>query len=100
MNKMRWHTSLSHFSRPLSLAENAVNRINREQASKIACVVNSDFGEVTWYYPSNVASNTENDSYVTYDHHQNFWVIGAIERTDGIDKALEQANWNVVTGSR
>lgn len=41
------------------------NNINRDQAGKIVCGVNSSFNEITWWYPS--ASSTEIDSYVTFN---------------------------------
>ena len=56
--------------------------INTDQAEKIACRVVSDFGEVTWHYPS--AGSTENDKYVTWSE-RGWWAVGALERTSGVD---------------
>lgn len=73
---------------PCEVADYVFNRLNRAQASKIAAVANSDFNEVTWYYPS--TAGTENDSYVTYNYAENVWCIGTLARTEGIDRGFLQ----------
>ena len=73
------------FVRPLPCAvgDFVLNRLSREQASKVACVPNTDFNEVTWHYPS---GGGDNDSYVTYNYALGQWYTGAISRSDGIDR--------------
>lgn len=60
------------------------NDLNRDQISKVVCTSRSEFGEVTWYYPSGNA--TENDRYVTYNWREGHWAIGLLERTSDIDR--------------
>ena len=62
------------------------NDLNRTQASKIWCEKRSQFGEVTWYYPS--ATSTECDRYVTYNYALGIWYFGALERTGGVDQGI------------
>ena len=60
--------------------------INTSYLYKVACGVNSQFNEVTWYYPS--ASSTENDSYVKYNTVLQQWDYGTLGRTAWIDQSV------------
>jgi len=60
--------------------------INTSYLSKVCCAVNSQFNEVTWYYPS--ASSTENDSYVKYNTVLQQWDYGSLGRTAWIDQSV------------
>jgi hypothetical protein len=44
---------------------------------------NKKFKEVTWFYPSENAdqTNPEPDSYVTYNYAENAWTVGSLART-------------------
>ena len=60
--------------------------INTSYYYKVCCAVNSQFNEVTWYYPS--ASSTENDSYVKYNTVLQQWDYGSLGRTAWIDQSV------------
>jgi len=60
--------------------------INTSYLSKVCCAVNSQFNEVTWYYPS--ALSTENDSYVKYNTVLQQWDFGSLGRTAWIDQSV------------
>ena len=62
------------------------NDINLLQAHKITCYPRSEFGEITWHYPS--AGSTENDKYVTLNYLSGHWWIGSLERTCGADRGV------------
>jgi len=62
--------------------------INTGQMSKVTAMHNSQFGEVTWYYPS--ASSIENNRYVTYNYREEHWTIGAMVRLCGTDRGVVQ----------
>jgi hypothetical protein len=54
---------------------------------KIRCAVNSNFNEITWYYPS--ANGTgEIDSYVKYNLVVGQWDYGTLGRTAWIDQSV------------
>lgn len=59
------------------------NNLNVLQKSKITVEMNSDFGEITWRYPS--GSSTEIDSYVTWNFRENHWTVGQSTRLSGVD---------------
>jgi hypothetical protein len=60
--------------------------INTSYYYKVACGVNSQFNEITWYYPS--ANSTENDSYVKYNTVLQQWDYGTLGRTAWIDQSV------------
>ena len=59
---------------------------NKAYAYKIRCATNTQFNEVTWYYPS--ANSTENDSYVKYNTQLQQWDYGTLSRTAWIDQSV------------
>lgn len=50
------------------------------QAHKVCCGSNNDFGEVIWFYPSNSDDTGENSRYVVYNHRENHWSFGTMNR--------------------
>ena len=60
--------------------------INTSYLYKVCCGVNSQFNEITWYYPS--ANSTENDSYVKYNTVLQQWDFGTLGRTAWIDQSV------------
>lgn len=61
---------------------------NFEQKDKVVCGVNSQWGEVVWYYPS--ASSQENDRYVIYNYLDKIWYYGNLSRTAWKDRGIRQ----------
>lgn len=61
---------------------------NFEQKDKVVCGVNSQWGEVVWYYPS--ASSQENDRYVIYNYLDKVWYYGNLSRTAWKDRGIRQ----------
>ncbi len=57
--------------------------INYSQISKVYAVLNSQHGEIWWFYPSE--GNLENDKYVALDYQAGHWNVGDIDRTAGVD---------------
>jgi hypothetical protein len=60
------------------------NNFNKGESDKVFAGVNSEFNEVTWFYPS--ADSSENDLYVTYNYVERVWTHGALARTGWIDR--------------
>jgi hypothetical protein len=76
------------FVRPLKcdVLDYVVNNLSQTQRSKVYAVANNQFGEVWWLYPS--ASNSECDSYVSYNYREGHWSIGTLARTAGTDRGV------------
>ena len=60
--------------------------LNADQKAKVFAVTNSDFDEVTWFYPS--TAGTECDSYVSYSTTEGHWMAGSLARSAGVDKGV------------
>lgn len=71
---------------PCPIWDVVFQNINKNYYSKVICAVNSQFNEVTWYYPSTNA--TENDSYVKYNVVLQQWDYGSLGRTAWIDQSV------------
>jgi len=71
---------------PCPIWDVVFQNINTSYLYKVACGVNSQFNEVTWYYPS--ASSTENDSYVKYNTVLQQWDYGSLGRTAWVDQSV------------
>jgi hypothetical protein len=61
---------------------------NFAQSDKVFAASNSEFNEVTWFYPS--ANSPENDLYVTYNYAEKVWTHGSLARTAWLDRGLKQ----------
>lgn len=68
---------------PCEVQDRVFSNFNYGQAWKVTSRTTSKFGEITWHYPS--AGSTENDRYVTWNHIENHWTLGALDRTCGCD---------------
>src|SRR6185437_4026788 len=61
--------------------------IDTAHADKVTCAINSDFGEVAWYFPSLSGGTGEIDSYVKCNYLNGFiWDFGQLQRTAWIDQ--------------
>ena len=60
------------------------NDFNKGESDKVFAGLNSEFNEVTWFYPS--ADSTENNLYVTYNYVDRVWSHGALARTGWLDR--------------
>lgn len=68
---------------PSDVRDFVFNDLNRSQQSKVHAVANAEFGEIWWFYPGD--DSTECNRYVAYNYREGHWLIGAIDRTAGVD---------------
>jgi hypothetical protein len=71
---------------PCEVSDYVFSDMNNDQRSKVHAVVNSQFGEIWWFYPS--GSSTECDRYVAFDYSEKVWMTGNIDRTAGVDRGV------------
>ena len=69
---------------PCEVQERVFNNLNVLQGAKVAAGVNSQFGEVWFFYPS--LNSVENDSYVVWNYKENTWYTGMLGRTAWVDR--------------
>jgi len=58
--------------------------LNIGESDKVYASVNSEFNEVTWFYPT--ADSTENNAYVTFNYVERAWTYGSMARTAWLDR--------------
>ena len=61
---------------------------NYTQGEQVVAGVNSEFGEIFWFYPS--ASASINDKYVIYNYDEKVWYFGSLARTAWIDRGINE----------
>jgi len=69
---------------PNDVADYVFNDINRTQSSKAVAVSLAEKNTVRWYYCS--GGSVENDRYVEFNWEEQYWNIGALQRTAGVDR--------------
>jgi hypothetical protein len=71
---------------PTTVREYVYKDINYAQADQIVSGTNEGFNEVWWFYPS--ADSNWNNRYVIYNHLEQVWYYGSVERTAWLDTPL------------
>jgi len=79
---------------PCTVKDHVFLDFNLEQKAKVVSGVNSEFGEVFWFYPSSAAS--DNDRYVVYNYQDKLWYYGTLERTAWLDRGTR--NFPIAVG--
>jgi len=64
---------------PCTVQDYVFQDLNIVQGIKVAAGVNTQFNEVTWWYPSFTSDYL--DRYVTFNYVENVWTIGTMPRT-------------------
>ena len=62
--------------------------INNTHISKAWAMSLGNEGEIWWFYPS--SNSTECDRYVVYDYKADWWAIGELSRSSGVDRGVFQ----------
>ena len=71
---------------PCPVRDYVFNDLNYAQMEKIVGGLNSENGEIWWFYPS--AASNENDRYVIYNYIEQAWYYGTLARTCWIDRGI------------
>lgn len=71
---------------PCTLKRHVFDNINTEQSDIFFAGSNNEFNEVIWFYCS--ADANEIDSYVIYNHQEQIWYYGSLERTAWVDATV------------
>ena len=81
---------------PCTIRDYVFNDINLDQADQVICGTNEQWSEIWWFYPS--ASSSWNNKYVIYNHLENLWYYGYMERTAWLDTPLQHYPMAADTG--
>ena len=60
------------------------------QREKVTAGVNTEFGEIWWFYPSSSGGTGENDKYVIYNYLERIWYYGNLGRTAWLSRGTKQ----------
>jgi len=74
---------------PCSVQEYVFNDLDLGQAFKCHMGVNSEFGEVWFFYPSIEDGTGEVSRYIIYNYEENHWSIGSLIRYAWLDAGIE-----------
>jgi len=73
---------------PCTVRDHVFNDFNKEQSEKVVSGVNSQWGEVIWFYPSE--NSEENNRYVIYNYLEKLWYYGTLSRSAWLDRGIRQ----------
>jgi hypothetical protein len=71
---------------PCTVRDYVFEDFNHAQAEKVVAGINSQWGEVIWFYPS--STSDENDRYVVFNYLEKVWYYGNLSRTAWRDRGL------------
>ena len=71
---------------PCTVKDKVFLDFNLEERDKVVAGINSEFGEVWWFYPS--ADSSENNRYVIWNYVEQVWYYGDLVRTAWIDRGV------------
>ena len=71
---------------PCTVRDYVFEDFNLAQAEKVFAGINTQWGEVIWFYPS--STSDENDRYVVFNYLEKVWYYGNLSRTAWRDRGL------------
>lgn len=71
---------------PCTVRDYVFEDFNSAQAEKVTAGINSQWGEVIWFYPS--STSDENDRYVVFNYIEKVWYYGNLARTAWRDRGI------------
>tara|TARA_R110000772_G_scaffold177473_1_gene289031 strand:- start:27 stop:2126 length:2100 start_codon:yes stop_codon:yes gene_type:complete len=71
---------------PCTVKDKVFLDFNFDQRDKVHSGVNTEFSEITWFYPT--ADSSEIDAYVTYNYAEQVWYYGILSRTAWLDRGV------------
>jgi len=80
---------------PCTVKEKVFLDFNLEEKDKVHVGVNSEFGEIIWFYPT--AGQVEVDAYVIYNYIEKVWYYGTLSRDAWLDRGIRTLP--IATGS-
>ena len=71
---------------PCTVKDKVFLDFNLAQRDKVVSGINSEFGEVWWFYPS--ANSSECNKYVVWNYNEKVWYYGTLTRTAWLDRGI------------
>ena len=74
---------------PCSVQEYVFNDLELDQAFKCHMGINSEYGEMWFFYPSKEDATGEISRYVIFNYEENSWSVGSLVRYSWLDAGIE-----------
>jgi len=74
---------------PCSVQEYVFNDLELDQAFKCHMGINSEYGEMWFFYPSKEDGTGEISRYVIFNYEENSWSVGSLVRYSWLDAGIE-----------
>ena len=71
---------------PCTVQDYVFDDINKNAFNEVFCASNSDFNEITWFYPSE--DSLQIDRHVTFNYAENLWHTGTLSRSTWADRGV------------
>ena len=71
---------------PCTVQDYVFDDINKNAFNEVFCASNSDFNEITWFYPS--ADSLQIDRHVTFNYAEQLWHTGTLSRSTWADRGV------------
>ena len=84
---------------PCTVQEYVFNDLDLSQAFKCHMGLNSEYGEMWFFYPSIEDGTQEVSRYVIYNYEENHWSIGSLVRYAWLDAGIEDTPFATATDS-
>jgi len=84
---------------PCTVQEYVFNDLDLSQAFKCHMGLNSEYGEMWFFYPSIEDGTQEISRYIIYNYEENHWSIGSLVRYAWLDAGIEDAPVAAATSS-
>ncbi len=84
---------------PCTVQEYVFNDLDLTQAFKCHMGLNSEYGEMWFFYPSIEDGTQEISRYVIYNYEENHWSIGSLVRYAWLDAGIEDTPFATATDS-
>ena len=73
---------------PCTVRDYVFSDFDESNFEKVVAGLNTEFGEVVWFYPSESGGTGENDRYVVYNYEQKIWYYGNLARSAWLDRGI------------
>ena len=71
---------------PCTVKDKVFLDFNFEEKDKVHVGLNTEFGEIIWFYPTSSSSNI--DAYVVYNYSERVWYYGTLARDAWLDRGI------------
>ena len=84
---------------PCTVKDYVFEDFDTTNSEKVIAGLNTAYGEVVWYYPSESGGTGENDRYVIYNYEEKVWYYGNLARSAWLDRGIYEYPFGATTAT-